>query len=114
MTRARIIHKVSTPTYGEFYARAAARHGPVIRGAHLDINPFDDGMLRDPFKMARRFAHLLARETGQPFAWGWFDDPQWGMRPGCWPAEMTPPATFQDGRTDRPLTDNAPDGKLPV
>jgi hypothetical protein len=112
MTRARILYKVNAPTYGDFYARASAKHGPVIRGAHLDVDPDNPEALRDPFRMARRFAHLLASETGQPFAWGWFEGDACGMRPGVWPAEMSPAGARMDGRTDQRLTVTLPNGKV--
>lgn len=102
MTRARIIHKLNAASYGDFYAKASAKHGPVVRGAHLDVDPENPEALRDPFRMARRFAHALALDTGQPFAWGWFEDPQQGLRPGVCPAECALQHLRVDGRTDKP------------
>lgn len=108
MTRTLTIAKINAPSYGAFYERATAKHGPVIRGAHLDINPDDPHALDDPFRMARRFAFLLARETGQPFAWGWFEGDPCGLRPGVCAANTPNPAGFyMRGRTSG-LTDNTP------
>lgn len=101
MTRARILHKLNAPSYAEFHARATAAHGPVIRGAHLDVDPESIEAIRDPFGMARRFAHALALETRQPFAWGWFADPVHGLRPGVCAADIAAQHLYVNGRTDR-------------
>lgn len=100
MTRARIIHKLRAPSYSDFYAQSVARHGPVIRGAHLDVDYDKPETLRDPFKMARRFAFALANDTGEPFAWGWFDDPGQGFRPAVCAADVAHEHMRVNGRTD--------------
>jgi hypothetical protein len=74
--------------------RPLARH--VIYGPHFDIDPEDPGSLRDPFRMARRFAHAIAKETGEPFAWGWYATPE-GVRPAVCAVEYIPLGFFTDG-----------------
>lgn len=85
------------PSYYEHAARSPrSRH--VIYGPHFDIDPEDPGSLWDPFRMARRFAHAIARETGEPFAWGWYVTPE-GVRPAVCAVEYIPLGFFTDGVT---------------
>lgn len=97
--------RLPAPSYFEHAGRLHADRA-VIYGPHLDMDPTDPSALRDPFKVARPFAHAMARETGEPFAWGWYGSPE-GLRPAVCAVEQLPVTMRLVGRTDR-LTDNVP------
>ncbi len=86
------------PSYFEHFGGLTAR-GPVIVGPHLDMPPGNDGLI-DPFRMARRFAHVIARDTGEPFAWGWYDDGG-ALRPAVCAAESAAQYLRIEGSTGR-------------
>ncbi len=99
--------RIDAPSYDEHAGKLNAQ-GAVIFGPHLDVNPEDPASLRDPFRMARRFAHSMALEMGEPYAWGWYHHAD-GLRPAVCSAEQLRHGFHMDGRTDRPgLTDNPP------
>lgn len=101
MTRARIPTRYDAPSYYEHAARLKA-DGDVVYGPHLDVDPDSIESLRDPFNMARRFAHAMAQEMGEPFAWGWYEHPE-GARPGVCAADVAGKYLRVNGRTDRPV-----------
>jgi hypothetical protein len=93
--------RIQSPSYFEHAAKLRA-HGGVIFGPHLDLDPEDRLGLVDPFRMARRFAHTMALETGEPFAWGWYHHGHEGLRPAVCAVEQLRGAFLMNGRTDRP------------
>jgi hypothetical protein len=100
MTRARII-RYQGASYYEHVGKLNA-DGAVIFGPHLDPDPDKPERLADVFAPARKFAHAMAQEMGEPFAWGWFQTPE-GARPAVCAVELVPKWTFTvNGRTDRP------------
>ncbi len=75
-------------------------------GPHLDVDYEDMESLRDPFRMARRFARVIAADTGEPFAWGlYIKESQ--ARPAVCAVELLPAGFHVDGRTDQ-WTGSAP------
>jgi len=99
MTRATIITRYDAPSYYEHAARLTPDRA-VILGPHFDTDPADPDTLRDPFRVARPFAHAMALEMGEPFAWGWYDTPG-GLRPAVCAAELLPRGFQVNGRTDK-------------
>lgn len=85
------------PSYFEHFGGLTAQ-GPVIFGPHLDMPPNDVDGLVDPFRMARRFAHTIARETGEPFVWGWHEH-DGVLRPAVCAAELAGRRILIDGST---------------
>jgi hypothetical protein len=96
MTRAHIITRYPAPCYYQHIGKLSAE-GAVIYGPHLDMGDTLEA-LRDPLGMARKFAHAMAQEMGEPFAWGWYDHPE-GLRPAVCALEMVPRGFFTDGQT---------------
>ncbi len=84
------------PSYFEHFDKLSAT-GPVIYGPHLGMPPDNDGLI-DPFKMARRFAHVMAQDTGEPFSWGWYAY-QGSLRPAVCAAESAPRYLRIEGTT---------------
>jgi hypothetical protein len=85
MTRARIITRYQAPSYYE-HANKLTADGVVIFGPHLDVDYDNPEALRDPLNMARRFAHAMAMELGEPYTWGWYAHPEC-LRPGVCASE---------------------------
>ncbi len=86
MTRATIIRRFQAPSYYEHCARLKATDA-VLHGPHFDVDPDDIDSLRDPFKVARPFAHSMATEMGEAYSWGWFETPE-GAVPAVCPATL--------------------------
>lgn len=87
------ITRYQAPSYFEYAGRLHA-DGVVIYGPHLDVQDIED-----PFQMARRFAHAMACEMGEPFAWGWYETAE-GARPAVCAQELLPRrGFFTDGTT---------------
>ncbi len=100
MNRTHRIARRSAPSYFEHAARLKADNA-VIYGPHLDVDARTPEGLRDPFKVARPFAHAMAQDTAEPFAWGWYDHPD-GLRPAVCAVERVPLRMQVSGRTDSP------------
>lgn len=88
--RSYVIARYQAPSYYDHVGKLKA-DGAVIFGPHLDVQD-----INDPFNMARRFAHAMAQEMGEPFAWGWYDTPE-GARPAVCAVEYIPRGFFTDG-----------------
>lgn len=84
--------RLPAPSYYDHAATLQADRC-VIYGPHFDVQD-----LADPFKVARRFAHAIAQETGEPFAWGWYDHPA-GLRPAVCALESAPLFMRVEGAT---------------
>lgn len=99
MTRARVIQRFDAPSYYEHAARLTA-DSAVIYGPHFDLDG-SRASLGDPFRVARPFAHAIAVEMGEPYAWGWYEHPD-GLRPAVCAVGLLPTRGFRvEGRTDR-------------
>ncbi len=88
MTRAANIVRYNAPSYYEHAGRLTAA-GAVLYGPHFDLDPDSLDALRDPFSVARPFAHAMAQQMGEPFAWGWYETPE-GARPAVCVADQAP------------------------
>ncbi len=97
MTRARVIVRRQVPDYYTHAAKLKAS-GVVLHGPHFDLDPHDIDSLRDPFKVARPFAHAMAVDLGEAYAWGWWDTPE-GAVPAVVPVGCLCAGFRMNGRT---------------